>query len=120
MKQSDIITLKRKIITQINTKLTRLDTSKKDLLELEHGAADQLDQSQSAQTLETINRLNDTLITDIQKLKLALKNINSDDFGYCDTCGIENEDRVKNNPAVTACFECQTFKEKDATKRKVA
>jgi DnaK suppressor protein len=113
MKQEKIATLKQNIITQINIKLARLDYSRKDLSELEHGASDDLDQAQSMQTLETINRLNSDLSNDISKLKMALKSINSDDFGYCDTCGIDIEDRLEVNAAVTDCFDCGTIKEEN-------
>lgn len=118
MNSEYITNLKEKIIADIESKTSRLESSKKDLSQLEHGASDELDQSQSVQTLENINKLNSNLEQEIIKLRKALKNINSPDFGFCEECGIEIPSaRLENNPSVVTCFDCQTIIELEEKKR---
>lgn len=45
--------------------------------------------------------------TELDRVKAALRRIDSDDFGYCVACGEEiAEGRLKHNPAATTCIRC--------------
>ena len=95
----------------------RQEDSRIHFSQLEHGAADHLDQSQAVQTLANMNTINGKIEEDIIRLRKALRNINSEDFGYCTECGIDIPmDRIENNPSVTACFDCQTILELEEKK----
>lgn len=44
---------------------------------------------------------------ELQRVRSALERIDSEDFGYCDTCGEEiAAARLENDPAVRTCIGC--------------
>lgn len=48
----------------------------------------------------------------IEKIDLALKQIDDDDYGYCETCGIEiGIRRLEARPTATLCIDCKTLDE---------
>ncbi len=50
--------------------------------------------------------------TELQKIKLALKRIDSEDYGYCLECDEEiAEPRLKLDPATSLCINCASKKE---------
>lgn len=109
--------LEAKIISLIDKNIKKLEFSRKDLSELEHGAADPLDQSQSNQTQATINSINDAIKLEIVSLRKALKNIRDPEFGFCMECGIDIDyERLDRNPSVINCFDCQTLIEQDRSR----
>ena len=48
----------------------------------------------------------------IKKIEKTLKRIDEDDFGFCDTCGIEiGIRRLEARPTADLCIECKTLQE---------
>ncbi|MDQ7090754.1 MAG: RNA polymerase-binding protein DksA [Methylococcales bacterium] len=48
----------------------------------------------------------------IKKIDEALESIESDDYGYCDSCGIEiGVRRLEARPTATLCIDCKTLDE---------
>ncbi len=48
----------------------------------------------------------------IRKIEKSLKDIDEDDYGYCDTCGIEiGLRRLEARPTATQCIDCKTLSE---------
>lgn len=48
----------------------------------------------------------------IKKIEKTLKRIEEDDFGYCDTCGIEiGIRRLEARPTADMCIDCKTMAE---------
>ncbi|MFN3727854.1 MAG: TraR/DksA family transcriptional regulator [Allosphingosinicella sp.] len=45
--------------------------------------------------------------SELERIRHALRRIDSEEFGYCIKCGEEiAEGRISHNPAVTTCIEC--------------
>jgi DnaK suppressor protein len=48
----------------------------------------------------------------IKKIEDAIKEIDSGDYGYCETCGIEiGIRRLEARPTATLCIDCKTLDE---------
>jgi DnaK suppressor protein len=48
----------------------------------------------------------------IKKINETIAKIDSDDYGYCDTCGIEiGLKRLEARPTATLCIDCKTLDE---------
>ena len=48
----------------------------------------------------------------IRKIEQSIRAINEDDYGYCDTCGIEiGLRRLEARPTATQCIDCKTLAE---------
>ena len=48
----------------------------------------------------------------IKKIEESLKNIESGDYGYCETCGVEiGVRRLEARPTATLCIDCKTLDE---------
>lgn len=48
----------------------------------------------------------------IKKIEESLKNIESGDYGYCETCGVEiGIRRLEARPTATLCIDCKTLDE---------
>ncbi len=48
----------------------------------------------------------------IKKIEKTLKRIEDDDFGFCDTCGIEiGIRRLEARPTADMCIDCKTLAE---------
>ncbi len=48
----------------------------------------------------------------IKKIEDSLENLKSEDFGYCETCGIEiGIKRLEARPTATLCIDCKTLSE---------
>jgi DnaK suppressor protein len=48
----------------------------------------------------------------IKKIEDALSNIDSGDYGYCETCGVEiGIRRLEARPTATQCIDCKTLDE---------
>lgn len=48
----------------------------------------------------------------IKKIDKTLENIDNDDYGYCETCGIEiGLRRLEARPTATQCIDCKTLDE---------
>ena len=48
----------------------------------------------------------------LKKIEEALENLRSDDFGYCEACGIEiGIPRLEARPTATLCIDCKTLSE---------
>jgi DnaK suppressor protein len=74
--------------------------------------ADEIDRAsvEEARRLE-LNRIEHDKLH-LRKLKTALKRIESDDFGYCESCGDEiGHKRLQARPESRFCVECQSTKE---------
>jgi DnaK suppressor protein len=48
----------------------------------------------------------------IKKINETIANINSGDYGYCESCGVEiGLDRLQARPTATLCIDCKTLEE---------
>jgi DnaK suppressor protein len=48
----------------------------------------------------------------IRKIDESLDNLDSDDYGYCDTCGVDiGIQRLEARPTATLCIDCKTLDE---------
>ncbi|MBL4608668.1 MAG: RNA polymerase-binding protein DksA [Pseudomonadales bacterium] len=48
----------------------------------------------------------------IKKIEKTLVNLNNDDYGYCETCGIDiGIKRLEARPTATQCVDCKTLDE---------
>ena len=48
----------------------------------------------------------------IKKIEKTLINLKNDDYGYCDTCGVEiGIKRMEARPTATQCIDCKTLDE---------
>jgi len=48
----------------------------------------------------------------IRKIEKSIKNIEDEDYGYCETCGIEiGLRRLEARPTATQCIDCKTLAE---------
>ena len=115
MEQSKKDQLKKQLIEQINTKQQIIESGKTELSTLEHGAPDEADQSAANESQETIAALNKKHRTDIAKMMAALRNMNSEDYGYCEDCGVEIPfERLEARPDSTTCIDCGNIREHKA------
>jgi DnaK suppressor protein len=65
---------------------------------------------ESDMTLELRNRDRERKL--IKKINETIAKIDSDDYGYCDTCGIEiGLKRLEARPTATLCIDCKTLDE---------
>ncbi|MDA8732729.1 RNA polymerase-binding protein DksA, partial [Luminiphilus sp.] len=48
----------------------------------------------------------------IKKIDTTLENLQNDDYGYCDACGVEiGVQRLEVRPTATLCIDCKTLSE---------
>jgi len=48
----------------------------------------------------------------IKKIDTTLENLQNDDYGYCDACGVEiGVQRLEVRPTATLCIDCKTLAE---------
>ena len=48
----------------------------------------------------------------IKKINETIAKIDSEEYGYCDSCGIEiGLDRLQARPTATLCIDCKTLEE---------
>ena len=48
----------------------------------------------------------------LKKISKTLENLSNDDYGYCDSCGVEiGLKRLEARPTATLCIECKTLDE---------
>ncbi len=65
---------------------------------------------ESDMTLELRNRDRERKL--IKKIDETLRNIDSEDYGYCEGCGIEiGLKRLEARPTATLCVDCKTLEE---------
>lgn len=104
--------LQKEILAEINDKQLLIQSGKDELIELQHSAPDPVDESSANERQEFIVNQNKRLTTEINMLKQALNNIKSEDFGYCEDCGIEiGFKRLKARPSATTCIDCEKIRE---------
>lgn len=104
--------LLKRIIAKINEKQQIINSGKEELSTLEHGASDDADKSSAVESQELLNSLNKKHKTDLENLKKAMRNIRSEDFGYCEDCGIEIPHlRLEARPETTTCVDCGNIRE---------
>ena len=48
----------------------------------------------------------------IKKIETTLRNIDADEYGYCESCGVEiGLKRLEARPTATLCIDCKTLDE---------
>ncbi|WP_199438715.1 TraR/DksA family transcriptional regulator [Vibrio owensii] len=120
--------------TQLDEQSRKLliDQSKQKLLELEQSCkerieaiaeerislssevmVEQVDRTQQETSLSLLRIEESRLNSQRESITQALKAIREDDFGWCDTCGLEIElDRLRLYPQILTCVHCQESKER--------
>lgn len=87
----------------------------KTVMHMKDEAANYADPSDRATQEEEFNlelRTRDRERKLIKKIEDALERIHSDDFGYCEACGIEiGLKRLEARPTATLCIDCKTLSE---------
>ena len=74
--------------------------------------ADPNDRATQEETFNLELRTRDRERKLIKKIEAALKKINEQKYGYCDTCGVEiGVRRLEARPTATLCIECKTLSE---------
>jgi DnaK suppressor protein len=78
-------------------------------------AMDMADKAESSYTKEFLLSLSDTERKELQKIDKALKRIQKDDYGLCQTCGAKiGKKRLDAVPWALNCIECQEKAEEES------
>jgi DnaK suppressor protein len=73
---------------------------------------DESDQASEAERFAIELRTRDRERKLIKKIEDSLERLHSDDFGYCEACGIEiGLKRLEARPTATLCIDCKTLSE---------
>ena len=103
----------KKILTDLKTKLGEdIDKTVHNMQEEMTVFADPNDRAsqESDMALELRNRDRERRL--IRKIDNTLSKIKSDDYGYCDNCGIEiGLRRLEARPTASLCIDCKTLDE---------
>ncbi len=110
--------LERRRAELINkSRVTQSDIRDSDQMQ---GGRDSLDESTNEQGTSTRLRFADRDRNLIMKINDALERIDDDDYGYCEVCGDEiNEKRLRARPMTTMCIECKEEQEREEARTKI-
>ena len=103
----------RQILTQWRTSL--MEEVDRTVTHMKHEAANFPDPSDRASQEEEFSlelRTRDRERKLIKKIEEAFETLKTDDFGYCETCGIEiGIKRLEVRPTANLCIDCKTLAE---------
>ncbi len=84
------------------------------------GGRDSLDESTDEQGTSTRLRFADRDRNLIMKINDALERIDNDEYGYCESCEEEiNERRLRARPMTTMCIDCKEEQEREEARTKI-
>lgn len=84
------------------------------------GGRDSLDESTDEQGTSTRLRFADRDRNLIMKINDALERIDNDEYGYCESCEEEiNEKRLRARPMTTMCIDCKEEQEREEARTKI-
>ncbi|WP_222615431.1 TraR/DksA family transcriptional regulator [Persicimonas caeni] len=84
------------------------------------GGRDSLDESTDEQGMSTRLRFADRDRNLIMKINDALERIANDEYGYCESCEEEiNEKRLRARPMTTMCIDCKEEQEREEARTKI-
>lgn len=115
MDQAVIEELRQELLSQKE----RLEKNMSDLMEdsmsqERETGLDSLDESTGESLTSTRYRLRDREKYLLNKVKQALKRIESNEYPYCENCGEEiGEKRLRARPVATLCIECKEEQERN-------
>ena len=93
---------KRQITSQLQNGQNQIQSS-------EGNQADEADAASQFEELSLTLSGRDTLLERLTEVSNTLNKIDQDDYGFCDTCGIEIIiPRLVANPTSERCIDCQT------------
>lgn len=111
--------LKNSIIEEIHLKQNSILDNETSAKELTINTPDPLDKASAMTQHQIYISLNNTLISDIVKLRKALVRMQSGDYGWCEQCGDDiSIERLESQLAAIKCSDCVEFANSD--KRSVA
>jgi len=111
MKKEKIETLKNKLIAEQHLLLDNLSSLNKKNLVIDSDG-DEADEIQANTIVEIDSALAARSSVKLEKIKLALDKIDSDEYGLCEDCGEEiPEKRLDFNAFVPTCVKCQEQRE---------
>lgn len=84
------------------------------------GGRDSLDESTDEQGTSTRLRFADRNRNLIMKINDALERVDNDEYGYCESCEEEiNEKRLRARPMTTMCIDCKEEQEREESRTKI-
>jgi len=117
MERQKIDYFKTKLIARHNFILDQLSISNQKKLVVDSDG-DEADEIQANTIIELDSALAARSSVELEKIKLALEKINSDQYGLCEDCGEDiPEKRLEFNACIPTCVKCQEQREFDAKQR---
>ncbi len=102
----------RLLLAWLNALLQGGDATISDLREASETPADLSDQASKEEAFALELRTRDRERKLIAKVEEALRKLKTDDYGYCEECGIEiGVRRLEARPTATLCIDCKTIAE---------
>ncbi|MFU8805213.1 MAG: TraR/DksA family transcriptional regulator [Bradymonadaceae bacterium] len=92
--------------------INKSHVTRAEMRERDREPRDSIDDSTDEQGTSTQLKLKDRERNLLAKINEALARIDSDDYGYCETCGdFIGEARLKARPVTTMCIDCKEDQE---------
>ena len=112
MKKKDIKYFKEFLTDRLEELLSQVDDTVSGMTAVKENFPDPTDRATLEADRNFMLRIRDRESKLIKKIKKALKRIENDTFGICETCGDDiSLKRMKVRPVTTQCIECKTKEE---------
>lgn len=96
---------KRELMEEVDSTITHLKEEASNFADPSDRASQEEEFSLELRTRDRERKL-------IRKIEEALDRIDDDDYGYCETCGVEiGIRRLEARPTATLCIDCKTLAE---------
>lgn len=96
---------KRELMEEVDSTITHLKEEASNFADPSDRASQEEEFSLELRTRDRERKL-------IRKIDEALESIDSDDYGYCEACGVEiGIRRLEARPTATLCIDCKTLAE---------
>ncbi len=112
MKKKDLKFFEELLKNQLEELLNQADDTVSGMTSPKENFPDPTDRASLESDRNFMLRIRDREHKLIKKIKKALKRIENDTFGICETCGDDiSIQRLKARPVTTQCIECKTKEE---------
>ena len=106
--------IKRLLLEEKNALLSEIRENTGNKNEINNDNGDAIDSSVEEQKRELDLLLQDRELARLEGIEIALKRMESDDFGYCDECGEAiSKKRLLAFPLARMCINCQSNEERN-------
>ena len=105
--------IKRLLLEEKDALLSEIRGKTGNKNEINNDIGDAIDSSVEEQERELDLLLQDRELARLEGIEIALKRMESDDFGYCDECGEAiSKKRLLAFPLARMCIKCQSYEER--------